>query len=281
MATGGRSTGVGWVEHRPSSGWFPGLELGRLWRYREVALFLAWRDVKLRYRQTALGVLWVLLQPFAAAALFTGIFGQLVRVPSEGLPYAVFAFTGLVAYDYVAGVVQVGANSLVDERHLVTKLYFPRLLAPLAAVLAGLVDLIVAFAGLALVAAAYGTPPGLQLLLLPAWVAAAVLLAAGISALLAAVNVRYRDVKYALPFAVQIWLFASPITFPAALVHGAARWAFALNPLTGLIDVLRWSAVGGPSPPLADSLSGLSGIALVLIGLVYFRRTESSLADYV
>ncbi len=281
MASSVRAGSTGWAEYRPSAGWLPRLELGRLWRYREVALFLAWRDLKLRYRQTALGVVWVLLQPFAAAALFTGVFGGLVHVPSEGLPYAVFAFTGLTAYNYVAGSVQIGANSLVDDRQLVTKLYFPRLLAPLAAVTAGLLDLLVALAGLAVLAAAYGTAPGPQLLLLPAWIAAAVGLAFGVAALLAAVNVRYRDVKYALPFALQFWLFASPITFPGSLIHGAARWAFALNPLTGLVDVLRWSTVGAPPPPPADAASALTGFMLLAWGMLYFRRTESSLADYL
>lgn len=261
--------------------WWPRLELAKLWRYREVALFLAWRDVKLRYRQTAFGIVWVLLQPFAAAALFAGVFGQLIHVPSEGLPYVVFAYTGLTAYNYVAGSVQIGANSLVDDRQLVTKLYFPRLLAPLAAVLASLLDLVVALAGLVVLAVAYGTAPGLELLLLPIWILAAAALAFGTASLLAAVNVRYRDVKYALPFALQFWLFATPVTFPASLIHGVARWVFAVNPLTGLVDALRWSAVGGPPPPPADVVSALTGLILLAAGLLYLRRTEASLADYI
>ena len=270
-----------WVENRPTSGWWPGLEFGKLWRYREVAGFLAWRDVKLRYRQTALGVIWVLLQPFATTALFTGVFGQLVHVPSDGLPYAVFAFAGLTIWNYVSSSVQSGANSLVDARQLVTKLYFPRLLAPLAAVVAGGVDLVVALVGLAILAAAYGTAPGLQVLLLPVWIAAAVAVAFGAGAFLAAVNVRYRDVKYALPFALQLWLFASPVLYPVSLIHGAARWVIAINPLVGLMDGLRWSAVGGPPPVGPDAVSALMGATVLICGVVYFRLTESRLADYI
>lgn len=257
------------------------MDLGRLWRFREVALFLAWRDVKLRYRQTMLGVLWVLLQPIATTALFTGIFRHLVRVPSDGVPYPVFAFAGLTAWTYVSTSVQSGANSLVESRELVTKLYFPRLLAPLAAVLASLIDLAVALVALAVLVAVYDSPPGAAVALLPVWIVGLVLVAAGAATLLSALNARYRDVKYALPFLLQLWLFASPVVFPASLIHGGARYVYALNPLAGLIDCLRWSALGAPAPPAADWLSAVACAVLLLFALIYFRRTESVLADLI
>ncbi len=246
-----------------------------------MALFLAWRDIKLRYRQTVLGVLWVLLQPIASTALFTGIFRNLVHVPSDGVPYPLFAFAGLAAWNYVSSSVQSGANSLVEDRELVTKLYFPRLLAPLAAVLASLLDLAVALAALAVLVAVYDSPPGAAVALLPVWIVGLVLVASGAGALLSALNARYRDVKYALPFLLQLWLFGSPIVFPASLIHGAARYAYSINPLVGLMDCLRWSTLGAPAPPAADFISGIACLVLLLAGLIYFRRTERVLADVI
>lgn len=270
-----------WTDNRPSRGWWPRIDLRELWVFRETAYHLGLRDLKLRYKQTALGVAWVVLQPVIAVLLFTFVFGELADLPSDGIPYAVFAYAGLVGWLYVSAAVQTAAESLVESRDLVTKTYFPRILAPAAAVLPGLVDLLPTLAILAAFMALQGVAPDLALLSLPLWVLAAMAVALGVGLWLASLNALYRDVRYAVGFGMQVWLFASPVVFPSSLVDGAERALFALNPMVGVIDGFRWALVSGPPPPVQDLVSLASGLAILLSGAVYFQRVERSMADRI
>lgn len=270
-----------WTENRPARGWLPRLDLRELWLFRETAYHLALRDLKLRYKQTALGVVWVVLQPLVAVFLFTFVFGRLADIPSDGVPYAVFAYSGLLGWLYVSSAVEAAAESLVESRDLVTKAYFPRILAPVAAVLPGLVDLLPSVVILAIFMLAYGVAPDVALITLPVWVAAAVLVALGVGLWLAALNALYRDVRYAVGFGLQVWLFASPVVFPSSLVEGAERWLFALNPMVGVIDGMRWALVDAPAPPVEDVVSLASGLAILISGAIYFQRVERRMADRI
>jgi len=269
------------VAIRPTSGW-RALDLRELWRYRELAYFLALRDVKLRYRQTVFGVAWALLQPLLAMAIFTVFLGRLAGVPSDGVSYALFAFVGLVPWMYFANSVVAAGNSVVSNSQLVTKVYFPRLLIPLSSVLPGLVDLALA-TGLALVMLAVsGRTPGPQLLAAPlfALLAAGTALAVGVWS--AALNVQYRDVRHALPFLVQVWLFATPVVYPASLAPADVRPLLGLNPMAGVVEGFRWSILGtgeGLGPLL--SLSIAVTLVVLATGLLYFRRVERRFADVI
>ena len=270
-----------WVENRPATRWLPRLDVRELWAYRELAYALALRDVKLRYRQTLFGALWALLQPLGAAAIFALVFGRLVDVPSDGLPYPAFVYAGLVIWTYVSNSVDAASRSLVERADLVTKVYFPRLHMPLAAVLPGVLDLGISLLLLGALAFAYGVVPGAAVILLPLWVGAAVLVAFAAGVWLATLNVEFRDVRHALGFIVQVWLFASPVVYPSSLVDGWAAYVFAVNPLVGVLDGFRWSALGGPAPG-ADALVSLAaGVVLLVTGLVYFRRAERRFADVI
>ena len=270
-----------WIENRPSHGWRPRIDFRELWSYRDLARFLAVRDLKLRYKQTAIGIGWVVLQPLIAAGIFTGIFGHVAKVPSQGLPYPVFVLAGLAVWQYAGTGVREVAESLVTDRDLVTKTYFPRLLAPIGALLPGLVDLGVAIAIVAIAMIIASVGPGLELLTLPAWILAAVLMVFGVGIWLAGLNVLYRDVRYTLTFMVQIWIYASPVAYPSSLVHGTWRWVYSLNPAVGVVDGFRWSLVGTPAPPVQDLLSLASIVVLIFTGVVYFRRVERQFADRI
>jgi lipopolysaccharide transport system permease protein len=276
-----RASTSDWVENRAPSGWLPGLELRELWRFRELAIVLASRDLRVRYKQTVLGVGWAVLQPLVAAAIFTIVFGRLANLPSDGLPYAVFVYSGLVVWTYFAGGLETVSQSLIRDRDLVTRTYFPRILAPAAGAIPGLVDLAVSLVVLGFFMAAYGVAPELQLLLLPLWVLAALLLLLGAGLWLAALNVRYRDVRHTLTFLIQVWLFASPVVYPSSLVEGAWRYAYALNPMATVIDGFRWSAVDGPAPGQPALVSLAAAVVLVVCGFVYFLRAERRFADVI
>jgi lipopolysaccharide transport system permease protein len=264
---------------RPDAG--SGWGLRELWAYRELLWFLAWRDIQLRYRQTALGVAWALIQPLFTMLLFTLFFGTLAGMPSDGVPYPLFAYAGLLSWTFFANAVTASGNSLVGSSHLITKVYFPRLLVPTAAVVAGLVDLAVAsvlFAGLALY---YGVVPSWSILLLPVLVVLLVLLALAVGLWMAALNVRYRDVRHALPFLIQLWMFATPVIYPASLVPERWRWLLALNPLTGLVEALR-AVLFGRTPDwstLGVAVAITLGVLVLAVG--YFRRQERDFADVV
>ena len=267
------------IRIRPDAG--SGLGLRELWAYRELLWFLAWRDVQLRYRQTALGVAWAVIQPLFTMLLFTLFFGALAHVPSDGVPYALFAYAGLLPWTFFANAVTASGNSLVGSAHLITKVYFPRLIVPTAAVVAGLVDFAVAsvlFAGLAFY---YQVAPSWSILLVPVLVALVVLLALAVGLWMAALNVRYRDVRHALPFLIQLWMFATPVIYPASLVPPAWRWLAALNPLSGLVEAFRAVLFGREPdwPTLAIAVVVTLGLLVLAVG--YFRRQERDFADVV
>jgi lipopolysaccharide transport system permease protein len=266
---------------RPSSGW-RSLDLRELWSYRELLYFLVWRDVKVRYKQTALGASWAILQPFLTMVVFSIFFGRLAGVPSDGLPYPLFAFAALVPWTFFATGLTQAANSLVGSQDLIKKVYFPRLAIPAAAVLASGVDFIIAFVVLLLMMAVYGYAPTFGVLILPALVLLALVTALGAGLWLAALNVQYRDVRLTVPFLVQIWLFATPIAYPSSMLDGAWRTLYAINPMVGVVEGFRWALLGtetSPGPMIV--VSGLAALALLAAGALYFRRMENTFADIV
>lgn len=278
------------VRPRPAQRWFvnepparrvPRVDLRELLAYREVVRALATRDLKLRYRQSVFGIGWAILQPAAAMVVFTLLFSNVAGIESDNLPYPVFVYVALAAWVYVSASVSAAAESLASNRALVTKVYFPRLTAPIAAVLPGLLDLVIALGFGAILIAAYGVTPGPAVLLAPVWIALAILIACGAGIWLAALNALYRDVRHALGFVLQLWLFASPVVIPTSLVGDSWRTLYALNPTVGVIDGLRWSLLDGPAPPAADLLSAASTLLLLVTGTAYFARAEQRVADEV
>jgi lipopolysaccharide transport system permease protein len=253
-----------------------------LWDYRDLIYFLTWRDIKVRYKQTALGAAWAVLQPFLAMVVFSVFFGALAKVPSEGVPYPVFVYTALVPWTFLANAVTQASNSLVEQEAILSKVYFPRLIVPTAAVLAGLVDVTIAFVVLVGLMAAYGIVPTLVVLTLPLFVLFAAVTALAVSLWLSALNVRYRDVRYTLPFLVQVWLFASPVAYPSSLVPDRWRLVYGLNPMTGVIDGFRWALLGTAEPPGWSLVVSVVAVLLLLTGgLRYFRHMERSFADAI
>jgi lipopolysaccharide transport system permease protein len=264
-----------------SRGWQP-INARELWSFRELLYFLTWRDVKVRYKQTLLGAAWAVLQPLLTMAVFTVVFGRLARLSSDGLPYEVFALAALVPWTYFANALAQAGNSLVDQHQLLTKVYFPRLLLPLAAVLAGLVDLTISFVMLLVVLAWFGIEPSVRLLAAPAFALLATAAAFAPGLWLAAFNVRYRDVRYVIPFLVQIWLFASPVAYSGSLVPERWRPLYGLNPMVGVVDGFRWMIAPAAPFPATELAAGALAVALVLLtGLFVFRRMEQSFADVV
>ena len=259
----------------------PRLGLRELWAYRDLALVLALRDLQLRYRQTLLGVAWVMIQPLAAMLIFALVFGRLAKLPSDGVPYTSFALAGLTVWTFVSTAVTAAATSLVENRDLVTKVYFPRMLAPVAAVLAATVELLIALVLLVPVLAIDGVVPPLQVLTLPLWILGAILLATGAGLWLSAANVLYRDVRYVLTFLLQAWLFISPVAYSSSLVHGGWKYVYNLNPAAGLIDGMRWALLNGPSPGPQLAVSVGSLLLLLVSGAVWFRTAERVFADTI
>ena len=264
-----------------------GAGLRDLWAYRELLYFLTWRDVKVRYKQTFLGVAWAVLQPVFMMLIFTLFFGRLAGIPSDGVPYPLFAYAGLLPWTFFSTAVTTGGNSMVSSANLITKVYFPRLIVPSAAVAAALVDFAIAFAVLGLLMAYYGVPPGAGALMLPVLALLVALLALGFGTWMAALNVKYRDIKFALPFLIQVWFFASPIIYPVSFVTGKVadpeRWrlVMALNPMTGIVEGFRSALFGRPFDWLTFSVSAAVTLALLAYGVVTFRRMEKNFADIV
>lgn len=256
--------------------------LSELWRYRELLYFFAWRDVKLRYRQAALGVAWAVIQPLFGMIIFTLFFGNLARMPSDGIPYPIFAYCALVPWTYFSGVLGLAGNSLVNNSSLITKIYFPRVLLPASVALAGLLDFVVGSSILVVLMAYYHVPPSWALLLIPLLVLMMMLLTTGVSMLLAAVNVRYRDVKYVLPFLIQIWMFVTPIIYPVTIIPARFRPILAINPCWGMIDGFR--ACVFPHRGLDFRLLGTSvavAVLVFLLGSLYFHKAERDFADVI
>jgi lipopolysaccharide transport system permease protein len=266
---------------RPSSGWVP-LQLRELWDYRELLYFFIWRDIKVRYKQTVLGAAWAIIQPFFTMVVFSVFFGRLGRLPSEGVPYPVFTYCALVPWTYFATALTQASNSLVDHARLITKVYFPRLLVPTAAVIAGLLDLAISFVVLVGLLLYYGVVPGPALVFLPLFAVLAAITAIAVGLWLSALNVQYRDVRYTIPFLVQFWLFVTPVAYSSTLVPERWRTLYALNPMTGVVEGFRWALLGrrdAPGPMLAASAASV--VLLLVGGLFYFRRMERRFADVV
>jgi lipopolysaccharide transport system permease protein len=270
-----------WFENAPSHAWLPRLDLAELWASRELVLILALRNVKVRYKQTTLGVAWAVLQPLAGVAIFTVVMRRVAKVPSEGIPYPVFVYAGLAVWTYFAGAASAAAESLAQYRELVTKVYFPRLLAPLAAILPGLIDLGISIVAVGVFMAIFGVTPGWAIVLLPLWIVAAVVATLGVGIWLSALNAKYRDVRNALGFLLQIGLFATPVVYPSSLVHGSARLLLYVNPVAGVVDGFRWSLIGAPQPGLEALVSLGAALLVLLSGVFYFARVERLLADFI
>jgi len=262
-------------------GW-TALRLGELWKYRELLYFLVWRDVKVRYKQTMLGAAWAVLQPLLTMMIFTLLFSKLAKVPSEGVPYPIFAYCALVPWTLFAFALGESGNSLVNSQHLVTKVYFSRLVIPIAPVLVGLVDFSIAFVLLLGMMVYYGVHPGIAIVTLPLFLLLAIATALGVGLWLSALNVEYRDVRHTIPFLTQFWLFASPIAYPSSAVPAKWRVLYGLNPIAGVVEGFRWALLGTHRPSVPMVLASSAVVALLIFsGLIYFRRVEKTFADVV
>jgi lipopolysaccharide transport system permease protein len=253
-----------------------------LWAYRELLYFFVWRDIKVRYKQTIIGGAWAIVQPFFIMVVFSLFFGMLARIPSEGLPYPIFYYSALLPWMYFANALSHATNTMVEHQGVITKIYFPRLVLPFSAVLSGLVDFGIAFTVLMGMMLYYGIAPSWQALLVPCFLLLAVLTASSVGLWLAALNAIYRDVRYAVPFLIQFWMFASPVVYPTSLVPAQWRWLYGMNPMAGVIEGFRWALMGHGRPPgvlLAFSIA----VTLLLFvgGIIYFRKMEGTIADVV
>jgi len=265
----------------PPSRWWT-IQFGELWEYRELLYFFVWRDIKIRYKQTAIGAAWAVLQPFLTMLIFSLFFGRLAHIPSEGLPYPVFYYGALLPWMYFAASLQNATNTIVENQQVITKVYFPRLILPLSSVLSGLLDFGVSFLMFAAMLGYYRIRPTFAALWLPAFLLLAVFTALGVGLWLSALNAIYRDVRYILPFLVQFWMFASPVVYPSSLVPAKWRWLYGLNPMAGVIEGFRWSLSGSADPPTRIGLISVGAVVAVLLGgVAYFQGMETSIADVV
>jgi lipopolysaccharide transport system permease protein len=269
------------IEIRPSRGLFD-LELDAVWRYRELLLVLTLRDIQVLYKQAALGIAWAVVQPLFTVLIFTIVFGHFAKMPSDGIPYPVFAYAAVLPWTYFAEAVRRGATGLVTDAELVRKVYFPRLIMPLAAVIAPMLDFAIAFVVLLGVMLYFDVTPSLRLLATPFLLIIAALLALAMGLWLGPINVRFRDVKYTLTFMLQIWMYATPIVYPLSLIPAGWRWLYSLNPMVGVIEGFRWAVFGKGTPDLAAMGLSVVVIGVLLIGgLIFFRRMEQSFADLI
>ena len=264
----------------PRAGWIP-IGWRELWEYRELLGFLIWRDIKVRYKQTVLGASWAILQPLATMVVFSLLFGRLARMPSDGLPYPLFAFAALLPWTFFVNAVSASANSLVGNTHLISKVYFPRLLIALSSIGTAMLDLAVALLVMFGLLAYYGVGVTSQLAALPALVLLTLLIAFGVGSALAALCAMYRDVRYVIPFLLQLWMFATPVIYPVSLIPAEWRWAFYLNPVVGVVDGFRSSVLGLPFNWIAIASSCATTLVALWIGLSYFRRVEHLVADLI
>ena len=266
---------------QPSTGAMA-LNLRDLWNYRELLYFFVWRDIKVRYKQTGLGVAWAVIQPVMTMIVFSVFFGRLAKIPSDGLPYPVFAFAALLPWQLFAYSLTEASNSILSNQNLITKVYFPRLAIPIASTLAGLVDFAIAFFVLLCIMAYYRIVPGLAILLLPFFVLFAVVTALSVGLWLSALNVKYRDVRYAIPFLTQLWMFATPVAYPSSLLKEPWRTVYGLNPMVGVVEGFRWMLLGtGQRPGPMLLVSVVAVVFFFLGGLRYFRKMETTFADIV
>ncbi len=258
------------------------LNLPELWRRRELIYFLAWREVKVRYKQTALGAAWAILQPLLGTAVFTVFFGRLAQIPSDGLPYSVFCLTALVPWTFFANGISQCSNSLVGNAELLTKVYFPRLAIPIASVIAAGVDLLFSLGLLLLFVLSYRILPNWHILWLPYFIGLAFVTALGVGMWLAVLYLHYRDIRFVLPFLTQIWMLATPIAYPSSLLGEPWRSVYGLNPMVGVVEGFRWSLLSSSAPPVQTVfISSVVAVLVLVSGLVYFRKMEETFADIV
>lgn len=265
----------------PPRGW-AALDLKELWRYRELLFFLAWRDIKVRYKQTVLGAAWAILQPLLTMIIFSVIFGQLAKLPSDGIPYPVFTYTALLPWQLFAFSLSNSSNSLISSQNLISKVYFPRLIIPLASVLAGIVDFAIAFVVLLGLMAYYHIAPTMSIIYLPLFIVLALISALAVGVWLSALSVKYRDVRHIVPFLTQFWMYATPIAYASSLIPEAWRTMYGLNPMTGVVEGFRWALLGNAMDN--GSMIWVSAIVVVLMfisGIYYFRRMEDGFADVI
>jgi lipopolysaccharide transport system permease protein len=270
---------------QPSKGWFS-LQLGALWQYRELLYFLVWRDIKVRYKQTALGITWVILQPVVSMVVFTALFGNLLGVPSGDVPYPIFSYTALLPWNYFASSINKSSTSLVMNTNLVTKVYFPRMVIPISSILSGLIDFGFGFIVLIGLMLYYHVPPTWTILFLPAFLLLAMLTALGFGFWLSALNVRYRDINYLVPYLIQIWMYLTPVIYPTSLIPEQFRFLLALNPMTAVVEGFRWALLSpyletAQAPGIILLFSFLISILVLISGAVFFRRTERTFADII
>ncbi|MBL8536038.1 MAG: ABC transporter permease [Hyphomonadaceae bacterium] len=269
------------VDIRPDRGWFD-LDLGAVWRYRELLIVLTMRDIQVLYKQAALGAAWAIIQPLFAVAIFTIVFGIFARMPSEGVPYPLYAFAAYLPWFYFSEAIRRAGLGLVSDAELVRKVYFPRLIMPLANVISPLIDFCIAFAVLVVLMAFFGFAPSWRMVFIPPLMIVALLLALSVGLWLGPINVRFRDIKHTLPFMIQLWMYASPIVYPLTLVPEAWRWLYSLNPMVGVIEGFRWAVFGlGELNVGALAISAAAIIVLLAAGLVFFRRMERTFADVI
>jgi lipopolysaccharide transport system permease protein len=258
------------------------LDLQGLWQYRELLYFLVWRDLKVRYKQTVIGVGWAVFQPFISMIIFTLIFGKLAKIPSDGLPYSLFVYSALLPWNYFASALQRCVASVVGDAPLISKVYFPRLILPLAGTVSGLADFLVSFVLLLGMMAFYRIGVSLSILTLPFFLLLALATALAVGLWLSALNVRYRDIGYTIPFIVQVWMYASPIVYPVSMLPEKYHFLYSLNPMAGVIEGFRWALLGKQSPDFfVMSISTTVVLVLVVGGLVFFRNMERTFADVV
>ena len=266
---------------QPSKGWLS-INFKEIWRYRELVYFLTWRDIKVRYKQAVLGIAWAVLQPLLTTLIFTVIFGNLLKTPSQDIPYPLFTLTALLPWQLFATALQRSSISLVGNANLITKIYFPRLVIPLSSVMAALVDFSVSFVVLLGVMAYYRYWPGWNIFWLPLIILLALLTALSVGLWLSALNVQYRDIQHMVPFILQVWMYASPIVYSIDTIPGGIwRWLYGLNPMVGVIQGFRWAMLGGDPPDITMAFSVGMVLILLISGLFYFRRMEKTFADIV
>lgn len=276
-----KPTGTRITMIKPSKGW-TALNLRDLWIYRELILFMTWRDLKVRYKQTLLGASWAVLQPFLTMVVFSIFFGNLAKVPSDGVPYPIFSYTALIPWTLFSKALHDASRSLVASSHMITKVYFPRMILPLASVLAGVVDFFIAFVVMIGMMIYYGIAPTTNIWTLPLFLILALVTAVGVGLWLSALNVLYRDINYILPFLTQFWMFLTPIAYPSSMVPQRFQVLYALNPMTGVVEGFRWALLGsGQAPGNMTLVSSLVAIILLVTGMIYFRRMERQFADMV
>jgi lipopolysaccharide transport system permease protein len=267
---------------QPSKGWVS-LKLHELWEYRELLYFLTWRDIKVRYKQTVLGAAWAILQPFMTMIVFSLFFGGLAQIPSDGVPYPIFSYAALVPWTFFSTGLTSSSNSLVGSANLIKKVYFPRLVIPIATVLSGVIDFVLAFLVLIVLMLFYGILPTANVIFLPLFVLLAFVTALGVGLWLSAMNVQFRDVRYTVPFLTQFWMFITPIAYPSSLIENdTLRAIYGLNPMAGVVEGFRWALLGtenAPGPVIVAS--SIAALLLLVSGLFYFRRMEKTFADVV